>query len=493
MPKGSILVVDDEIEIREGLEALLTSENFQVTLAENGAAGLQKLEDNPFDLMLLDVSLPDRNGLDLLREIRLRDPQLSIILITAYGSIDMARAAFKGGAQDFITKPWSNDELVAQISAAVEGRRLRDENVQLKRALKQRYNFPNIIGKSHKMQIVFDLVTQVAPSRSTVLISGESGTGKEVIAKAIHSASTRADKAFIPINTGSIPGDLLESQLFGHVKGAFTSAVASKKGLFEVADQGTIFFDEISTVSPETQAKLLRVIQEREFMRLGGTDTIKVDVRILAASNEDLTKLVREGRFREDLFHRLNVISLHLPPLRERKEDIPLLIERFLLQFCEENTKPPRRFTTAAMKLLIDYDWPGNVRELENAVERAVVLSNQESIDGDLLPDTVRSREIVRGVRLQLAEFMPAISGEPGAKGASPSLFEILEEVERRIIVDMLERTNWNQTEASERFQVPLSTLNQKIKRLGIETRRRAFPPRGPGYPDDATEFSAGK
>jgi DNA-binding NtrC family response regulator len=493
MPKGSILVVDDEVEIREGLEALLTSENFQVTLADTGAAGLQKLEDNPFDLMLLDVSLPDRNGLELLREIRLRDPQLSIILITAYGSIDMARAAFKGGAQDFITKPWSNDELVAQISVAIEGRRLRDENVQLKRALKQRYNFPNIIGKSDKMQAVFDLVTQVAPSRSTVLISGESGTGKEVIAKAIHSASTRADKAFIPINTGSIPGDLLESQLFGHVKGAFTSAVASKKGLFEVADQGTIFFDEISTVSPETQAKLLRVIQEREFMRLGGTDTIKVDVRILAASNEDLTKLVREGRFREDLFHRLNVISLHLPPLRDRKEDIPLLIDRFLKQYCEENAKPPRRFTAAAMKLLVDYDWPGNVRELENVVERAVVLANQEMIDGDLLPETVRSREIVRGVRLQLAEFMPALSGDPGAKASSPSLFEILEEVERRIIVDMLERTNWNQTEASERFQVPLSTLNQKIKRLGIETRRRAFPPRGPGFPEDSAEFAAGK
>jgi DNA-binding NtrC family response regulator len=493
MPKGSILVVDDEIEIREGLEALLTSENFQVTLADTGAAGLQKLEDSPFDLMLLDVSLPDRNGLELLREIRLRDPQISIILITAYGSIDMARAAFKGGAQDFITKPWSNDELVAQISVAIEGRRLRDENVQLKRALKQRYNFPNIIGKSDKMQAVFDLVSQVAPSRSTVLISGESGTGKEVIAKAIHSASTRADKAFIPINTGSIPGDLLESQLFGHVKGAFTSAVASKKGLFEVADQGTIFFDEISTVSPETQAKLLRVIQEREFMRLGGTDTIKVDVRILAASNEDLTKLVREGRFREDLFHRLNVISLHLPPLRDRKEDIPLLIDRFLKQYCEENAKPPRRFTAGAMKLLIDYDWPGNVRELENVVERAVVLANQELIDGDLLPETVRSREIVRGVRLQLAEFMPALSGDPGAKASSPSLFEILEEVERRIIVDMLERTNWNQTEASERFQVPLSTLNQKIKRLGIETRRRAFPPRGPGYPEDSAEYAAGK
>ena len=342
MPRGSILVVDDELEIREGLEALLTSESFDVTVAETGVAGLQKLEDKPFDLMLLDVSLPDRNGLDMLREIRLRDPNLAIILITAYGSIDMAREAFKGGAQDYITKPWSNDELIAQISLAIEGRRLREENLHLKRALKQRYNFPNIVGKSEKMLSVLDLVTQVAPSRSTVLISGESGTGKEVIAKAIHSASTRADKAFIPINTGSIPVDLLESQLFGHVKGAFTSAVASKKGLFEVADQGTIFFDEISTISPETQAKLLRVIQEREFMRLGGTETIKVDVRILAASNEDLRKLVREGRFREDLFHRLNVISIHLPPLRERKEDIPLARGSF------PGTVLPRQWQTAA-------------------------------------------------------------------------------------------------------------------------------------------------
>ena len=288
--------------------------------------------------------------------------------------------------------------------------------------------------------------------------------------------------------------DLLESQLFGHVKGAFTSAIASKKGLFEVADQGTIFFDEISTVSPETQAKLLRVIQEREFMRLGGTETIKVDVRILAASNEDLTKLVREGRFREDLFHRLNVISLHLPPLRERKEDVPLLIGRFLDQFCRENGKPPRAFTHAAMKLMMDYDWPGNVRELENVVERAVVLSTQESMDADLLPEPVRTREIVRGVRLQLAEFLPPLPGQIGGSGAAPSLFEILEEVERRIIVDMLERTNWNQTEASERFQVPLSTLNQKIKRLGIETRRRALSPRGANaYGEDSAEFAAGK
>src|SRR6266566_1403827 len=416
MPKGTILVVDDEAEIREGLEMLLVSEGYRVTSAETGESGLSKLDEKPFDLLLLDVSLPDRNGLELLREIHCRDPHLSIVLITAYGSIDMARQAFKSGALDYITKPWSNDELLAQVAQAVEARRLREENVHLKRALKQRFNFPNIVGKSEKMLALLDLVAQVAPSRSTVLISGESGTGKELIAKAIHSASPRADKPFVPVNSGSIPVDLLESQLFGHVKGAFTSAIASKKGLFEVADQGTIFFDEISTIVPETQAKLLRVIQEREFMHLGGTETIKVDVRIVAASNLDLLNLVREGRFREDLYHRLNVIHLHLSPLRDRREDVPLLLARFLERFCKENSKPPQHFSQSAMKLLMDYDWPGNVRELENAVERAVVLSTQENMDADLLPENIRSKEIVRGLRLQLSEFMPHAPGESDRK-----------------------------------------------------------------------------
>src|SRR4030081_358472 len=330
MSKGAILVVDDELEIREGLELLLTTEGYSTSSAETAEAGLTLLEEKPFDLLLLDVSLPDRKGLDIPKEIHRPDPQLAIVLITAYGSIEMARAAFKNGAMDYITKPWSNDELLAQVAQAVESRRLREENVQLKRALKQRFNFPNIIGKSEKMLTLFDLVTQVAPSRSTVLISGESGTGKELIAKAIHSASTRADKAFVPVNTGSIPVDLQESQLFGHVKGAFTSAVASKKGLFEVADQGTIFFDEIATISPETQAKLLRVIQEREFMLLGGTELIKVDVRIVAASNVDLLTLVRGGRFREDLYYRLDVMHLQIPALRERREDVPRLLDHFL-------------------------------------------------------------------------------------------------------------------------------------------------------------------
>jgi DNA-binding NtrC family response regulator len=486
MPNGSILVVDDEAEIREGLELLLSSEGYAVSTAETAAAGLARLEERPFDVLLLDVSLPDRNGLDLLTEIRGHDPSLPIILITAYGSIEMARRAFKSGAQDYIPKPWSNDEVLAQVALAVESRRLREENVQLKRAFRQRYNFPNIIGKSDEMAAVLDLVGQVAPSRSTVLITGESGTGKELIAKAIHSASPRADKPFVPVNSGSMPADLLDSLLFGHVKGAFTGAVASKKGLFEVADQGTIFFDEIAAIGRETQAKLLRVIQEREFMRLGGTETVKADVRMVAASNANLITLVREGRFREDLYHRLNVISIELPPLRERKEDIPLLLEHFVKRYCEENTRPPRRFSQGVVRLLMDYDWPGNVRELENVIERAVVLSTQELMDVDLLPETVRTKEIVKGVRLQLDEFIPPLPGEAGARtgadSSTPSLFQIMEEAERRVIVEMLERTNWNQTEAAERFQIPLSTLNQKIKRLGIDARRRNSN-RGPADP----------
>jgi transcriptional regulator with PAS, ATPase and Fis domain len=273
--------------------------------------------------------------------------------------------------------------------------------------------------------------------------------------------------------------DLLESQLFGHVRGAFTSAVASKKGLFEVADQGTIFFDEISTIGPETQAKLLRVIQEREFMRLGGTESIKVDVRIIAACNVQLLNLVREGRFREDLYHRLNVIAVPLPPLRERKEDVHLLLDHFLRIFSTENNRPLSHFTPAALRLLVDYEWPGNVRELENVVERAVVLSSQELLDVDLLPESVRTRELLGGIRLQLSEFTPPLPGEhgsrTGADSSKASLFQIMDEIERRVICDMLERTEWNQTEAAENFQIPLSTLNQKIKRLGIDVRRRGL------------------
>ena len=305
---------------------------------------------------------------------------------------------------------------------------------------------------------IFDLVAQVANSRSTVLLQGESGTGKEVIAKAVHLNSSRRDKPFVPVNTGSMPTDLLESTLFGHVKGAFTSAVASKKGLFEVADKGTLFLDEIATMGLETQAKILRVLQNRRFMHLGGIQEIQVDVRIIAATNIDLRQMVREGRFREDLFYRLNVITVELPPLRQRREDIPLLVEFFLKKYAEENARPVPHVTPEALRPLMTYSWPGNVRELENVIERAVVLSSGTDINVDLLPESLMGR----GSAFALHEASP-----------DSSLFEIIEDTERRVIIDMLERCNWNQTEAAERFHVPLSTLNQKIRRLNIEIKKK--------------------
>jgi DNA-binding NtrC family response regulator len=460
--RGSVLVIDDEPELRESLETLLRMEGFEVSSAATADAGLSRLAKKPFDLLLLDVALPDRSGLELLREIRVNDSALPVLMITAYGSVENAVEAMRIGATNYITKPWDNERLLAEIGSLIRERRLAVENRELKRTLKQRYSFSQIVGKSEPMLKVFDLIAQVAPSRATILIQGESGTGKELIAKAIHANSPRAEQLFVPVNTGSMPVDLLESTLFGHVRGAFTSAVTSKKGLFEVADRGTIFFDEIGTVGPETQTKLLRVIQEREFMHLGGTDTIKVDVRILAATNSDLLRLVQEGKFREDLYYRLNVIAVQLPPLRERKEDIPLLVEHFFQKYCAENSKPPRRFLPEAMQLIVDYDWPGNVRELENTVERAVILAPSAEVGPDLLPEN-----ILRDGK-KYWRFFPSPNGQTQA-----SLFEILDECERRIIGDMLERTRGNQTEAAERFQVPLSTLNQKIKRLNIEVKKK--------------------
>ena len=368
--EGSILVVDDESAIRENLELLLSDANYKVTLAENGTEGLKKLESEFFDLVLLDVMMPDKNGLEVLKEIHLSSPETAIIMITAFGTIENAVSAIKAGAADYVTKPWDNEKLLLDIRNGIQQRKLQLENRELKKALKQRYGFSNIVGKSEKMLKIFDLVSQVAQSRSTVLIQGESGTGKELIAKAIHANSNRSENAFVTVNSGSLPTDLLESTLFGHLKGAFTSAVSSKKGLFEVADHGSIFFDEIGTISLETQAKLLRVLQEREFMRLGGIETIKVDTRIIAATNVDLKTLVDQGRFRADLYYRLNVISVQLPPLRDRKEDIPLLVGHFVRKFCDENGKPHCNVSPEVLKLLMEYDWPGNVRELENVSER---------------------------------------------------------------------------------------------------------------------------
>ena len=456
---ANILVIDDEAGIRESLEVLLSLEGYSPRMAADGEEGLRMLEHDTFDLVLLDLALPRRSGLELLPEIKEQHPDLPVIMITAYGSVDNVVEAIRAGAENFIQKPWDNEKLLADIRSATTRRRAEEENLQLKRALKQRYSFSNIVGKSEVMLKVFDLVAQVAPSRSTVLIQGESGTGKELIAKAIHANSPRRDKPFVPINTGAMPPELLESTLFGHVKGAFTSAIASKKGLFEVANGGTLFLDEIATMGTDLQAKILRVLQDRRFMHLGGVQEIQVDVRILAATNIDLRQAVRDGRFREDLFYRLNVITVDIPPLRARREDIPLLAQHFLDFYANENGLPPRKLSPDALRALVDYDWPGNVRELENAIERGVVLSNAPLIGSDLLPGHITGRSFQDA----LLEHNP-----------NSSLFDILEVIERRIIIEKLERCNWNQTEAAEQFRIPLSTLNQKIKRLNIEIRKRA-------------------
>jgi DNA-binding NtrC family response regulator len=455
---GSVLIIDDEAAIRESLQTLLEIEGYEVETASDGAEGLARLAERPFDLVLLDFALPERNGIEILQDIRERDSELAVIMITAYGTVENAVNAMQAGATNFIQKPWDNEKLLADIRTAVGRRRAEEEVVHLKRALKQRYSFENIIGKSEPMLRIFDLVAQVAPSRSTILLQGESGTGKELIAKAIHMNSTRRDRPFVPVNTGSVPADLLESTLFGHVKGAFTSAIASKKGLFEVADRGTLFLDEIGTMGLETQAKILRVLQDRRFMHLGGISEVQVDVRIIAATNVDLRQQVKEGKFREDLFYRLNVITIDLPPLRQRKNDIPPLVYHFADKFARENEKPALRITPEVLRPLMDYDWPGNVRELENVLERAVVLANGPVLTVDLLPDNIAGR----AARLALMEHRP-----------DASLFEIIEDCERRIISDMLEKCNWNQTEAADRFRIPLSTLNQKIKRLSIEIKRK--------------------
>ncbi len=453
-----ILIIDDEAAIRESLETLLSLEGYAVEMALDGEEGLDRIEQNSYDLVLLDLALPGKNGLEVLQILRESQPALPVIMITAYGKVDNVVDAIRTGAQNFVQKPWDNEKLLADIRSAIGRYHAEEENIQLKRALKQRYSFSNIIGKSEPMLRIFDLVAQVAPSRSTVLIQGESGTGKELIAKALHSNSGRKDKPFVPVNTGAMPTDLLESTLFGHVKGAFTSAISGKKGLFEVANGGTLFLDEIGTMGMDTQAKILRVLQDKRFMQLGGTQEIQVDVRIITATNVDLRQAVREGKFREDLFYRLNVIAIDLPPLRSRREDIPLLATHFLKHYAEENGLSDRTLTPDALRALVDYDWPGNVRELENAIERGVVLSSGSVIGSELLPGHLTGRNY----STSLLEHNP-----------DASLFDILEDIERRIIVDKLEHSNWNQTEAAEQFHIPLSTLNQKIKRLNIEIKKR--------------------
>ncbi len=459
--RGTILVIDDEEIMREILEALLAREGYQVRLAASAEEGLEIARAVPLDAAVVDVMLPGVDGIAALDELKKLDEELPVVMITAFASVENAIAAMKRGAFDYITKPFKNDEVLVVLKNAVERRRLVDENRALRRHLQaQAGRFGEIIGASAAMKRVFDLISQAAPSRTTILVQGESGTGKELVARAIHAHSQRADKPFITVNSGSLPPDLLESNLFGHVKGAFTGAVYPKKGLFEVADKGTIFFDEIGNVPLETQAKLLRVIQEREFMRLGGVETIKVDVRIIAATNVDLRRMMEEGRFREDLYYRLHVITVELPPLRERKEDIPLLVEHFLDKYGRENGRVGLEITPQAIELLMEYDWPGNVRELENVIERAVVLSAGPRIDVDLVPDHVR--------RARPFHVPPVVLPPEGV-----SFREVVMDFEKRLIEATLEAAGGVQKRAAELLRIKPTTLNEMIKRYDIRPRRR--------------------
>jgi two-component system response regulator PilR (NtrC family) len=459
--QATVLVIDDEEIIREALEALLTSEGYRVITAATGQAGVDTAGSRPIDAVLLDLMLPDKNGIEVLEEIRRIDDELPVIMITAFGTIDSAVAATKQGAFHYFAKPFKHDEVLSVLRNAVERRRLVHENRELRDRLRSgAHRFDEIVGGSARMKAVFDLIARAAPSRATALIQGESGTGKELAARAFHRHSARADKAFITVNSGNLPPDLLESNLFGHVKGAFTGAMYPKKGLFELADKGTIFFDEIGNIPLDTQAKLLRVIQEREFMRLGGVDVIKVDVRILAATNVSLKEMTAQGRFREDLFYRLNVIMVELPPLRDRKEDIPLLVQHFLEKFTDEGRKGPLILTPAAMDRLMSYDWPGNVRELENVIERAVVLCPDREIGPDLIPDHVSANPLVGTPEVvippQGIHFREVIIGH-----------------ERRYIEAALEAAGGVQKKAAELLHIKATTLNEMMKRYEIRPRRR--------------------
>jgi two-component system, NtrC family, response regulator PilR len=451
----NILIVDDEEVLQDVLSSLIRKEGHHPLSARSGEEALAQLEREDVDLVLLDLMLPGMSGQEVLKRIRQSDPDQVVVVITAYSSIEGAITAMRDGAFHYIPKPFKNEEVLLTVRKGLEQRRLTAENRALKEQLRQRFGFDNIIGKSKPMQQVFDLIRLAAPSKSNILVTGESGTGKELVAKAIHHHSRRAQGPFVTVNSGSMPADLLESNLFGHVKGAFTGAVASKKGLLEVAEGGSVFFDEIGNVPLETQAKLLRVIQEKEFMRLGGVETLKADVRIIAATNADLEAEVARGTFREDLYYRLNVITVHLPPLRKRSEDIPLLAQHFLGLCARENEKPLAKISPAAMEALLDYHWPGNVRELENAIERAVVLSSGEVLGVDLLPGAVRQRGPVA-----VPQPVPSTNGV--------SFKESVASYERQLIIRALQSSGGVQKRAAEILKLKPTTLHEMMKRLDI-------------------------
>jgi two-component system response regulator PilR (NtrC family) len=451
---GRILVIDDEPVVVDVLRQVLARKGYVVESGGDAAACRARIESGePWDLILLDVMLPDMHGIEVLKWVRARRPDLAVMMITAHGTVESAVEAMRAGAAHYLTKPFKNEEVRLLVAQAVQTTRLRRENRDLRQALDERIRFEKIVGKSRAMQEIYRFIEQVAPSRSTVLIQGESGTGKELVAQAIHRRSPRAERPMLVVNSNSIPADLLEDNLFGHVRGAFTGANAAKPGLLETAEGGTILFDEITTVAPPVQAKLLRVMQEKEFLPLGAVETHSVDVRILAATNEDIEALVAQGAFRDDLYYRLNVLSLTLPPLRERMEDLPLLIEHFLRRYNAENGKEIEGVAAEVMERLLGYPWPGNVRELENVIERGVVLARGSRILEEHLP-----RELTR------PGAGPAASGLP--EGATFS--GAVSRYERQLIESALRQAGGVQKHAAEILGLKPTTLNEKIKRLKI-------------------------
>ncbi|GAB6038130.1 sigma-54 dependent transcriptional regulator [Fundidesulfovibrio butyratiphilus] len=450
-----ILVLDDERNYVLILEALLTDAGYAVTALDDPEMGLAYLEESEVDLVITDMKMPKMTGQQVLEHVRKAYPHVPVIIMTAFGSIEGAVEAMRVGAFDYVTKPFSNDELMLTVAKAAQFAKAQRENMLLRQSLEERFAVHQIIGRSKAMASVLELVERAAPSRSTVLITGESGTGKEMVAKAIHFASPRKDGPFIPVNCTALNPGVLESELFGHEKGSFTGAVARRRGRFEMASGGTLFLDEIGELSAELQVKLLRVLQERTFERVGGTESIEVDIRVVAATNKDLQQAVAAGTFREDLYYRLNVVRIDMPALRERREDIALLAGHFLRKYAAENDKAPRSFTTEAMDALTGYEWPGNVRQLQNVVERCVVLAAGDQIGVEDLPAELRDEE---------SQYKSAVDLLP----VRINLGETLEKIEAALVRRALARSDFVQVKAAEMLGLSKSLLQYKLKKYNI-------------------------
>lgn len=460
MAKAKILVVDDELKIRESFSDILGLEDFDVDTAQNGEVAIEMIEQDYYDVALIDLNMPKVDGMEVLKYLVEHSVDTIGIILTGYATIRNAVEAMKAGAFDYLAKPVKMEEVIMVIERALEFRDIKRENVALKNQLKKKYKFENFIGDSTQMHQVFRVIEKVADTDSTVLILGESGTGKELVAKAIHYNSMRRDKPLIPVNCGAIPEDLLESELFGHEKGAFTNAIRTRIGRFEMSNGGTIFLDEIAEMSPHLQVKLLRILQEQEFERLGGTKTIKCDIRVIAATNQDLDKLVLENEFREDLYYRLRVIPIEIPPLRDRRSDIPLLIHHFVDQMVKTRGKTIKGVSKDVVKTFMDYEWPGNVRELENIIERMVILTDSDSLTVQDIPDKILQKH-------KSDEVGPSIIPDDGF-----SLSNAINEYERLLIIRALEKADWVKNRAAKLLNMNRTTLVEKIKKQGIEKPR---------------------